>query len=124
MQKLTKYAQAIKAELAMSLDKLGYSLPEFDQLLKNLDTGEGVLKVAAAEAGVMNDMMRTGFGTAASLPDLALKLSLAGGAAAGLTMDEMDSSVVHLNKSLQAEREKVQLVRRLTENLRKEHGLE
>jgi len=120
---LTKYAQAIKAELALELAKQGSTLAQFDQELASVNTGEGVLKIAAAETSMLHDAFRGGLNAGASIPDLALKLSLAGGAAAGLTADEMDNSVNNLNKSLQSEREKIKLVQRLTANLKREHGL-
>jgi hypothetical protein len=55
--------------------------------------------------------------------EAALKGSVGAGALAGLTFDEMDKSVEHLNKSLDREREKINLIRRLTNNLKREHGL-
>jgi hypothetical protein len=111
---LTKYAQAIKGQLSEQLKKQGSSIQEFEQALQNINTGEGVFKVASAVAPE--------FGLT-SIPELAFKSSLAGGALAGLTADEMDKSVDSVNKALEREREKVNLVRRLTSNLKKEHGL-
>jgi hypothetical protein len=111
---MTKTAQAIKAELSLELQKQGSSLAEFEQSLQNLNTGEGVLKVAENLAPSFS---------IATIPELAIKGSLAGGAMAGLTMDEMDNSVDVLNKALQKEREKIKLVRQITNNLRREHGL-
>jgi hypothetical protein len=110
---MTKTAQVIKTELELQLKKQGSSLEEFEQSLQRLNTGEGVYKVAAELA--------PSFGLA-SIPELAIKGSLAGGAMAGLTMDEMDKSVDSLNKALDREREKVKLVRQLTQNLKREHG--
>lgn len=121
---MTKYAQAIKAELAMELAKVGSSLEEFEQHLQGLNTGEGVLKAAEIGSDVLaSNFVRPGLEIAGSIPEMALKSSLAGGAISGLTLDEMDSSVDSLNKSLDREREKIKLVRRITENLRREHGL-
>jgi hypothetical protein len=124
---MTKYAKAIKAELAMELAKQGSSLIEFEEGLKNLNTGEGVLKIASAGAGMLQGYMNKGLdfgvGTVSSIPEMALKGSLAGGAMAGLTLDEMDQSVESLNKALAREREKIDLVRRVTENLKREHGI-
>ena len=60
---------------------------------------------------------------AGSLPELAFKTSLAGGALGGLTMDDMDHSVDRLNKTLDREREKLKLIQNMTNNLRREHGL-
>jgi hypothetical protein len=57
------------------------------------------------------------------LGETALKSSMGAGALAGLTFDEMDKSVENLNIALEREREKINLVRRLTNNLKKEHGL-
>lgn len=111
---MTKTAQAIKVELELMLNKQGSSLAEFEQALQTLNTGEGVYKVAADLA--------PSFGIS-SIPELAIKGSLAGGAMAGLTMDEMDKSVDSLNKALDREREKVTLVRQITNNLKREHGL-
>ena len=122
--KLTKYAQAIKAELAMELEKQGHTLEEFDRMLGSLNTGEGVLKVANVSMNILGDTFaKPAMNMLGDLPEFALKSSLAGGAVTGLTMDDMDSSVDSLNKALEKERQKVHLVRRLTANLKKEHGI-
>jgi hypothetical protein len=109
---LTKYAQLVKTQLAFELAKQGSSLEEFETALRNINTGEGVYKVAEASKGML-------FG----IPQMAMNTSLAGGAMAGLTMDEMDKSVNSVNSALDREREKIKLVRRLTHNLKREHGL-
>jgi len=109
---MTKYAMAVKAELEMVLAKQGSSLQEFEIALQSINTGEGVFKVASD--------LTPSFG---GMADMALKSSLAGGALTGLTLDEMDSSVDSLNKALAREREKVNLVKRLTQNIKREHGL-
>jgi hypothetical protein len=135
---LTKYAQAIKNELAVSLEKIGSSLQEFEIALQNLNTGEGMYKVASTtttlvelvkeareaknDAGML-DINKMVNNAAGSIPELAFKASLAGGALGGLTMDDMDASVERLNKSLEREKEKLRLVVRMTNNLKKEHGL-
>lgn len=119
---LTDYSRAIKQELSMELAKQGSSIEEFEEALKNINTGEGVLKVAALGGGIM-DYLGKAVGAAGALPETALKLSAGGGAAAGLALDEMDKSVDTLNKALEREREKINLVRRLTSNLKREHGL-
>jgi hypothetical protein len=111
---MTKTAQAIKAELGLQLAKQGSSLENLEIALQELNTGEGVLKVA--------ENLAPSFGFA-SIPELAIKGSLAGGAMAGLTIDEMDKSVDSLNKSLDKEREKIKLVRQITNNLKREHGI-
>ena len=116
---LTKYAQAVKAELAMELAKQGSSLAEFEEALQNINTGEGVYKIAVATGGITGNLV----GAAASIPEFAFKGSLAGGALTGVTLDEMDKSVHDVNKSLEREREKIKLVRRITENLKREHGI-
>ena len=120
---LTKYAKAIKNELSMELTKNGSSLQEFEQALASINTGEGVYKVAADAGGILSNYMGKGLDMAGGIPEFALKGSLAGGALAGLTLDEADKSVDMLNKSLEREREKVNLVRRITHNLKREHGL-
>ena len=124
---MSKYAQAIKAELEMELAKQGSSLYEFEEALKNINTGEGVLKIAKLEAEMLPKYMTRGvdatIGSLTDLPEMALKGSLAGGAMAGFTLDEMDQSVDSIEHALAKEREKVDLVRRVTENLRKEHGI-
>ena len=173
---LSKYAQAIKNELAMELEKVGSSLEELETALQNINNGEAVYKVAstvgalvknasAADGGSAKNLNVGGItgtalgsiagaagggmlggvagvpvgamlgGTAGGmiagslgsalrdLPELAFKGSLAGGALAGLGLDEMDKSVEGLNKALEREREKVNLVRRITANLKREHGL-
>ena len=109
---MTKYAMAVKAELEMVLAKQGSSLQEFEEALQTINTGEGVFKVASD--------LSPSFG---GIADMALKSSLAGGALTGLTLDEMDNSVDSLNKALAREREKVNLVKRLTQNIKREHGL-
>jgi hypothetical protein len=124
---MSKYAQAVKAELALELSKRGSSLHEFEQALKRLDTGEGVLKVAQMGMDMLPKYMNKGVDSAlgglGGFPEMALKGSLAGGAMAGFTLDEMDQSVDSLERALAKEREKVSLVRRVTENLRREHGV-
>jgi hypothetical protein len=120
---MTKYAQAIKHELELELAKLGSSLYEFEEALSNLNHGEGVFKVAKDTEDILSGYIGKGMSHVGSLPELALKSSLAGGAMAGFTLDEMDKSVGALNKSLENEREKINLVRRLTHNLKREHGL-
>ena len=120
---LSKFAQAVKNELALALAKHGSSLENFEESLKNLNTGEGVFKVAVDGNKILDDAISGGMTSARSIPEFAFKSSLAGGALAGLTLDEMDKSVDNLHKSLDREREKVMLVRRLTENLKREHGL-
>ena len=118
---------AVKAELEMELRKQGSSLEEFEQALQNINTGEGVLKVARDTGGMLGGYMTRGLdmglGSLGTIPEMAIKGSLAGGAMAGLTLDEMDQSVESLNKALAREREKVNLVRRVTENLKREHGI-
>ena len=120
---LTKYAKIIKRELAMELAKNGSSLEEFEQALASLNTGEGIYKVANEAGKMINDYVGKGINLAGGMPELVLKSSLAGGALAGLTLDEADKSVEELNKSLEREREKVNLVRRITSNLKREHGI-
>jgi len=124
---MTKYAQAIKAELAIELEKQGSSLLALEESLKSINTGEGVLKTALLGTDLLRRYSTKGIDLAADnlvdFPDLALKGSLAGGAMAGFTLDEMDRSVQGIDKALEREREKVNLVRRITANLRKEHGI-
>jgi hypothetical protein len=116
---LTEYSSAIKNELALELAKNGHTLEDFENGLASLNTGEGVLKVATIEAGLLPGVL-SGVQQA---PGLIFKTFAAGGALGGLAADEMDSSVDELNKSLDREREKIKLVKRITENLKREHGL-
>lgn len=109
---MTKYAKAIKNQLREELAKTGSSLEEFESALQNINTGEGVFKIAAEAGGMLG-----------GIADIALKSSLTGGALTGLGFDEMDKSVHSVNKALEREREKVNLVRRLTSNLKIEHGI-
>jgi hypothetical protein len=121
--KLSKYAQMIKAELALEMAKRGSSLSHLEKGLESLNTGEGVLKVAS-ELNLLQDFIAKPLaGAMTSLPGLALNASAAGGAAAGLTFDELEGSVVDLNRALDREREKVNMVKKLTQNLKKEYGL-
>jgi hypothetical protein len=117
---LSKYAQAIKNELSFSLEKAGSSIYELEESLKNINTGEGVYKTAFLGTKMVTD---TAADVAKSLPELALKSTMAGGALGGLAFDEMDKSIVDLNKALDREREKITLVKRITSNLKREHGL-
>jgi hypothetical protein len=121
--KLSKYAQMIKNELALELAKHGSTLSDLEMGLKNLNTGEGVLKVAGELSLVQDFVAKPLAGAVTSLPGWALNASAAGGAAAGLTFDELESSVVDLNRALDREREKVHIVKKLTENIRKEYGI-
>lgn len=120
---LTKYAQALKNELAMELRKHGSSLQEFEEALSNINTGDGVFKVAQDGGNILGAYLGKGLDMSGGIPEYALKGSMAGGALAGLTLDEADKSVDVLNKSLEREREKINLVRRITNNLKREHGL-
>jgi hypothetical protein len=121
--KLSKYAQMIKNELALELAKHGSTLEDLEKGLKNLNTGEGALKVAA-ELNLVHDFVAKPLaGAVTSLPGWALNASAAGGAAAGLTFDELENSVVDLNRALDREREKVHMVKKLTENIKKEYGI-
>ena len=106
---LSKYAQAVKIELAHTLQKQGSSLAEFEEALQSINTGDGVFKIAKELGGSFKDkMLDRSFDIASgSLPEMAFKGSLAGGALAGLGLDEMDKSVDSLNKALDSEREKV-----------------
>jgi uncharacterized protein YoaH (UPF0181 family) len=122
--KLTKYAKLIKNQLALTLEKQGSSIERFEKILAGINTGEGVLKFAAeVEPSISSNLVRSGLDFGASVPEIAFKGMLAGGAISGLTLDEMDQSVDGVNKALARERQKVILVKRLTENLRREHGL-
>lgn len=116
----SNYAEAIKTQLAVELAKQGSTLEDFEKNLKALNTGEGVLKVASAEAAMISPVTE-GIRQA---PGLVFKSFAAGGALSGLALDEMDSSVDILNKALDREREKVRLVQRITQNLKREHGFE
>jgi hypothetical protein len=123
---MTKFAQAIKQELSMELNKQGYTIDDFEQALRNINTGEGVFNVVKMGSAIMTK--EAGLTDMASdalsfLPEAALKTSLVGGAAGGLSFDEMDKSVDHMNKSLDREREKIKLVQRITQNLKREHGI-
>lgn len=155
---MTKYARAIKNELIMELAKQGSSVEELENSLSNINTGEGVFKIASlfentkkaaaplgapkldSTAASLGGALGYGFGgplgamagatvggtggrAIEGLGDMALKSSMGAGALAGLTFDEMDKSVENLNIALEREREKINLVRRLTNNLKKEHGL-
>ncbi len=125
---LTKYAQAIKNQLSFELSKSGSSLEEFETYLENLHTGEGAYKVASITTKLLAKEAAPGpidmaYDFAKGIPEFAMKGSLGIGAAAGLSLDEMDKSVDSVNRALDREREKVNLVRRLTENLKREHGI-
>jgi hypothetical protein len=116
---LTKYAKAIKAQLAEELKKKGSTLEELEATLQNINTGEGVYKMAF----LTTDMLKSVGKAVPDVIDTGFKSSITGGALAGLSMDEMDKSVESVNKALEHEREKINLVRRITENLKREHGL-
>jgi hypothetical protein len=116
---MTKYSAAIKNQLTQELAKQGSSLEEFEQALQNINTGDGVYKIAETTTNMTGNLMSA----AGSIPEFAFKTTLAGGALGGLTLDEMDKSVVEVNKALAREREKINMVRRITENLKKEHGI-
>lgn len=125
---LSKYAQAIKNELAFELDKQGSSLSEFEEALRNINTGEGVYKAASLALNIMQKEAAPGvvdlaYDAAKAIPETLFKGTLGAGAAAGLSLDEMDKSVESVNKALEREQEKVNLVRRLTQNLKREHGI-
>jgi hypothetical protein len=120
----TRYAKLIKTELGMELRKHGSSLENFEKALAEINTGEGVFKIASDGGNILGSYLSKGVDVAGSIPELAFKGSLTGGALAGLTLDEADKSVDELNKSLEREREKVNMVRRITANLKREHGIQ
>jgi hypothetical protein len=112
---LSKYAQAIKSELVFELQKIGYTISDFEHALQNLNTGQGVLKTA----GITEDLMNQ----AKSLPETVFKTSIGAGALGGFTMDDMESSVDRMNKAISNEKAKLELIQRLTNNLKRDHGL-
>ena len=120
--KLTPYAKIVKAELSMNLEKIGSSVSQLEENLKNLNTADGAVKVAA-DVNMLNQFAGALAGGATSLPGLAMNASAAGGAVAGLTFDEMENSVLDLNHALDRERQKVHMIRNLTAKLKQEHGL-
>jgi len=123
---MTKYAEAIKQELSMELHKQGYSLEDFESALTQMNTGEGVLNIVKMSSTLLQKEAMGAEGASgllSFLPEAAIKSSIVGGAAGGLTFDEMDKSVDSMNKSLDHEREKIKLVKRITQNLRREHGI-
>jgi hypothetical protein len=126
---LSKYAQAIKNELALALDKQGSSLYELEESLRAINTGEGVYKAASIALKIMQKEASPGitdmaYDAAKAIPETLFKGTLGAGAAAGLSLDEMDKSVDSVNKALEREQEKVNLVRRITQNLKREHGIQ
>jgi hypothetical protein len=116
--KLTKIAKAIKSELALELTKQGNTLQDLEKSLNNIDTGEGVYKLAGND-GLLQSLV---VNPLTSLPSMALNVGAGGGAVAGLTFDELEQNVKQLNSSLDREREKLKLIQTLTANLKKEHG--
>jgi len=120
--KLTPYAKIVKAELSMNLEKIGSSIAQLEENLRNLNTAEGAIKVAV-DANMLNQFAGSIAGGAGSIPGLAINASAAGGAVAGLTFDEMENSVLDLNHALDRERQKVHMIRNLTAKLKQEHGL-
>lgn len=121
--KLTKIGQLIKNELAFELEKQGKTLYDLEKSLLGMNTGEGAFKLAN-ELNLMNDFVAKPLsGIVTSFPSLAVNASAAAGGAAGITFDELENSVVDLNRALDREREKVHMVKKLTENIRKEYGL-
>jgi hypothetical protein len=116
---LTKYAKVLKEELNITLTKQGKCLHDLEHALRNINTGEGVYKVAEIATSMTGNLL----GIASTVPETLFKGSLAGGGLTGLALDEMDKSVQDINKALSHEREKVHMIKRITENLKREHGI-
>jgi hypothetical protein len=121
--KLTKFAEELKEAFILELAAHGISPGAFEESLQRINTAEGSMKVAQ-DLNLMQDyLIRPTSAALGQLPGMALNAAGAGGIAAGITFDELERGVVDLNHALDREREKVQMVRRLTHNLKKEHGL-
>ncbi len=121
--KLTKLAEELKTELLLELAKQGSTPWDFERALGQINTSEGVLKVAT-ELNLLQDyLVNPGARALQSIPGLAMNASAGAGAAAGMTFDELEKGVLDLNHSLDRERQKVHMIRRLTDNLKKEHGI-
>lgn len=118
--KITKYGEQVKVNLAIELEKLGSSIFELEHALSNLNIPEGIHKIAFLGSKLISDVSTDVVKTA---PEALLKATLAGGVVSGMTFDELDKSVEETNKALLKEQEKINLVKRMTENIKKEHGL-
>ena len=114
--KITKYGEKIKLELAVELAKMGASIFDFEDALSKINTYEGVEKTAMFGEKILEN-------AAAAAPEALMKATLAGGVVSGMTFDELDKSVEEANKALLREQQKINLVRRMTNNIKKEHGL-
>jgi len=131
MSQLTPIAAAVKQELALALEKEGSSLLELEEALSTLNTGDGVFKLAQLAPKMLEKSALFSIpigpkeiGSLLEVPQNIGKHFVMGGALGGLAMDELSKSVGQNNDSLDSEREQVQRIRRLTANLRREHGLQ
>jgi hypothetical protein len=118
--KLTKYGENVKIGLAIELEKIGSSIFELEHALQNLNTVDGMKKMAFLGEKLLSEVSTEAIKAA---PEALLKGTLAGGVVSGMAFDELDKSVEEANKAILKEQEKINLVRRMTENIKKEHGL-
>jgi hypothetical protein len=118
--KNTKYGEKIKLALATELQKIGLSIFDLEDALSKLNTTEGISKTADIGGKLIDNVTS---GAATGIPEALIKATLAGGVVSGMTFDELDKSVEETNKAILREQQKVNLVRRMTANIKKEHGL-
>jgi hypothetical protein len=117
---ITKYGEKIKIALATELQKIGLSIFDFEKALQGLDNPEGISKTADIGSKLLENVSTS---ATTGIPEALLKATLAGGVVSGMTFDELDKSVEETNKAILREQQKLDLVRRMTANIKKEHGL-
>lgn len=116
----------LKIGLAKRLEKQGSSLAEFEQTLANINTAEGVIKVAnilESLADMGGSAVKAVGGAAARLPEIGLLSALLTGSIAGTGAYAIDNHLGNQDKKLNEKKQESDRVRMLTERLRQDHGL-
>jgi len=133
---MNKIAEEIKDILTLKLAELGMSVMDFEKSLHNLNTGEGVLKVADTLDGVSSQSPlpaaaagyalagRGGNKSSGNLyTQYGLPLTVGAGIMGGTILSRADNDLEDLNSSLDSERKKIDYLRNLKRNLEVEHGI-
>ena len=121
-------AKLVKEALATLLEKEGRSIYDLEDALMGLGTGKGVVEFAKVASCITKEAFFT-FDTAkllGSVGDVAaagVKLPVGLGASAGLIASEASDYNRALYNALDKERQKVEMLRNVTANLKREHGI-
>ncbi len=113
----------VKNTLALNLAKEGHSLADLEDALRNINTGEGVLKISKMASGMMSDPISSAASGAFNLAtNTVLPLTMATGGLMGLGVDAADGAVQHQNKKLREMRHNIEILKKLKQNVSIEHA--